>query len=109
MIVATPGRLWDLISSNQPHVSDLDSLEFFVIDEADKMVKQGNFKVRVYPVKLDPCGSIQVPVCFLQLFCDIFMSHHCTLATTKVVHLVNQLGAVLMCTCAICLRNWTKY
>lgn len=43
--MATPGRLWDLISNKQPHVSDMSSLKFMVIDEADKMVKQGNFKV----------------------------------------------------------------
>ncbi|GMH35913.1 hypothetical protein BSKO_03781 [Bryopsis sp. KO-2023] len=43
VIVATPGRLWDLIDSGHPHVSDLSGLQVLVIDEADKMVKQGNF------------------------------------------------------------------
>lgn len=45
VVVATPGRLWDLISMNHPHLSNLSSLRFMIIDEADKMVKQGNFKV----------------------------------------------------------------
>ena len=34
MIVATPGRLWDLMRDGQPHVTNLDCLSFLVIDEA---------------------------------------------------------------------------
>jgi ATP-dependent RNA helicase DDX24/MAK5 len=40
VIVATPGRLWDLIRHGHKHVSDLEQLSFFVLDEADRMVQQ---------------------------------------------------------------------
>jgi ATP-dependent RNA helicase DDX24/MAK5 len=40
VVVATPGRLWDLITHGHSHLSDLDSLSFFVLDEADRMVQQ---------------------------------------------------------------------
>jgi superfamily II DNA/RNA helicase len=38
--VATPGRLWDLITHGAKHLSHLDDLSFFVLDEADRMVQQ---------------------------------------------------------------------
>jgi ATP-dependent RNA helicase DDX24/MAK5 len=44
VVVATPGRLWDLISSGVPHVGDLSGLACLVIDEADRMVAQGHFQ-----------------------------------------------------------------
>jgi ATP-dependent RNA helicase DDX24/MAK5 len=40
VVVATPGRLWDLIRHGHKHVSDLEQLSFFVLDEADRMVQQ---------------------------------------------------------------------
>lgn len=44
VLVATPGRLWDLMSSGEhEHLSDLTQLRFLVIDEADRMVSQGSF------------------------------------------------------------------
>lgn len=43
IIVATPGRLWDLISEGEEHVCQLDHLKYLVIDEADRMVEQGHF------------------------------------------------------------------
>lgn len=43
VVVATPGRLWDLMKEGQPHVASLGSLEFLVIDEADRMVQQGHY------------------------------------------------------------------
>lgn len=46
IVVATPGRLWDMMSSGHKHLSDLTHLSFLVLDEADKMVKQGYFPVR---------------------------------------------------------------
>jgi superfamily II DNA/RNA helicase len=36
VIVATLGRLWELVSSNQPHLRDLARLRFLVLDEADR-------------------------------------------------------------------------
>ncbi|CAH3141790.1 unnamed protein product [Porites lobata] len=44
IIVATPGRLWDLISEGEEHVSKLEQLRYLVIDEADRMVEQGHFQ-----------------------------------------------------------------
>jgi len=44
ILVATPGRLWELMSSKEySHLNDLSQLRFLVIDEADRMIKQGNF------------------------------------------------------------------
>lgn len=40
VVVATPGRLWDLITHGTKHLSRLDDLSFFVLDEADRMVQQ---------------------------------------------------------------------
>lgn len=36
VVVATLGRLWELISSNEPHLKDLARLHFLVLDEADR-------------------------------------------------------------------------
>lgn len=43
VVVATPGRLWDLMREGQAHVTDLSRLSFLVIDEADRMVQQGHY------------------------------------------------------------------
>ncbi|KAL4431591.1 hypothetical protein ABPG77_001433 [Micractinium sp. CCAP 211/92] len=43
VVVATPGRLWDLMREGQAHVTDLSQLSFLVIDEADRMVQQGHY------------------------------------------------------------------
>jgi ATP-dependent RNA helicase DDX24/MAK5 len=43
VIVATPGRLWDLMREGHTHVSNLGGLQFLVIDEADRMVQQGHY------------------------------------------------------------------
>ncbi|KAL9188677.1 hypothetical protein ACHAXT_007055 [Thalassiosira profunda] len=44
ILVGTPGRLWELMSSNEyTHLNDLSELRFLVIDEADRMIKQGSF------------------------------------------------------------------
>jgi ATP-dependent RNA helicase DDX24/MAK5 len=40
VVVATPGRLWDLMRQGQQHLCDLSRLSFFVLDEADRMVQQ---------------------------------------------------------------------
>jgi superfamily II DNA/RNA helicase len=44
VLVATPGRLWDVMRRGGPHVSDLTGLAFLVLDEADRMVKQGHYE-----------------------------------------------------------------
>ena len=44
IVVATPGRLWELIRDGQKHVSDFSCLKFLVLDEADRMVHQGHYE-----------------------------------------------------------------
>jgi ATP-dependent RNA helicase DDX24/MAK5 len=43
VVVATPGRLWELMRDGQRHVADLSHLSFLVVDEADRMVQQGHY------------------------------------------------------------------
>ncbi|KAM9787090.1 ATP-dependent RNA helicase DDX24 [Syngnathus typhle] len=43
IIIATPGRLWDLIKERHPHLLNLKQLKSLVIDEADRMVERGHF------------------------------------------------------------------
>lgn len=43
IIIATPGRLWDLIKERHPHLVNLRQLRCLVIDEADRMVERGHF------------------------------------------------------------------
>ncbi|XP_058018603.1 ATP-dependent RNA helicase DDX24 [Ahaetulla prasina] len=43
IVIATPGRLWELIQEKQPHLSNLRQLRCLVIDEADRMVERGHF------------------------------------------------------------------
>eukprot|EP00898_Chlorokybus_atmophyticus_P008311 jgi/Chlat1/8481/Chrsp80S09228 len=44
VVVATPGRLWELMSQGEQHLLQLGNLAFFVLDEADRMVERGHFK-----------------------------------------------------------------
>ncbi|EFA81919.1 putative RNA helicase [Heterostelium album PN500] len=43
IVVATPGRLWELIQDGNEHLLDLTHLMCFGIDEADRMVEKGHF------------------------------------------------------------------
>lgn len=43
IVVATPGRLWELMREGSPHVTNLQGLQFLVLDEADRMVQQGHY------------------------------------------------------------------
>ncbi|XP_070787628.1 ATP-dependent RNA helicase DDX24 [Pituophis catenifer annectens] len=43
IVIATPGRLWELIQEKQPHLSKLRQLRCLVIDEADRMVERGHY------------------------------------------------------------------
>jgi ATP-dependent RNA helicase DDX24/MAK5 len=42
VVVATPGRLWEMRMSEQ-HLRDLSGLRYLVIDEADRMTEKGRF------------------------------------------------------------------
>eukprot|EP01024_Parvocaulis_polyphysoides_P031167 TRINITY_DN2823_c0_g1_i1.p1 TRINITY_DN2823_c0_g1~~TRINITY_DN2823_c0_g1_i1.p1 ORF type:complete len:631 (+),score=121.34 TRINITY_DN2823_c0_g1_i1:83-1894(+) len=44
IIVGTPGRLWDVMSEGNEHLSQVGNLRFFVLDEADRMMQMGLFK-----------------------------------------------------------------
>lgn len=43
IVIATPGRLWELVKEKHPHLSNLRQLRCLVIDEADRMVEKGHF------------------------------------------------------------------
>ncbi|ORZ17283.1 P-loop containing nucleoside triphosphate hydrolase protein [Absidia repens] len=44
IIVATPGRLWELLSTNQTYMDMLKDIKFLVLDEADRMLEKGHFE-----------------------------------------------------------------
>lgn len=44
IIIGTPGRLWEMMSTREhKHLENLSELRFLVIDEADRMIQQGSF------------------------------------------------------------------
>ncbi|EPQ52206.1 DEAD-domain-containing protein [Gloeophyllum trabeum ATCC 11539] len=43
VLVATPGRLWDILEEDDALARDIKSLRFLVLDEADRMVQAGHF------------------------------------------------------------------
>ncbi|KWU46439.1 P-loop containing nucleoside triphosphate hydrolase protein [Rhodotorula sp. JG-1b] len=43
IVVATPGRLWDLIGESDLLVREIKGMKFLVIDEADRMIENGHF------------------------------------------------------------------
>ncbi|KAF4520541.1 hypothetical protein B566_EDAN008740 [Ephemera danica] len=44
IVVATPGRLWELVKEGNSHLQQVDSLRYLVIDEADRMMEKGHFQ-----------------------------------------------------------------
>jgi ATP-dependent RNA helicase DDX24/MAK5 len=44
IIVGTPGRLWEVISSGQGLLASIKKIRFLVVDEADRLLSQGSFK-----------------------------------------------------------------
>jgi superfamily II DNA/RNA helicase len=42
-VVATPGRLWRLMSAHSTILQDLSGLRMFILDEADRMLAKGHF------------------------------------------------------------------
>ena len=45
IIIATPGRLWEIIDNDEsPILENLKYLKFLIIDEADRMTQTGHFK-----------------------------------------------------------------
>ena len=43
IVVATPGRLWELMSGGETHLQRLARLRFLVLDEADRMIEKGHY------------------------------------------------------------------
>ncbi|WWD16361.1 hypothetical protein CI109_100787 [Kwoniella shandongensis] len=52
ILVATPGRLWDLIKSDDELAASVRTIRFLVIDEADRMIENGHFEELESIVKL---------------------------------------------------------
>uniref|UniRef100_A0A182NPB9 ATP-dependent RNA helicase n=1 Tax=Anopheles dirus TaxID=7168 RepID=A0A182NPB9_9DIPT len=44
IVIATPGRLWELIQSENHHLSKVTDIRFLVIDETDRMLEKGHFE-----------------------------------------------------------------
>ncbi|CAI2161477.1 7537_t:CDS:10 [Funneliformis geosporum] len=44
IIVATPGRLWELFSENDAYLDSLRRIKFLVLDEADRMLEPNHFE-----------------------------------------------------------------
>ncbi|XP_053668017.1 ATP-dependent RNA helicase ddx24 [Anopheles marshallii] len=44
IVIATPGRLWELIQSDNHHLSKVEDIRFLVIDETDRMLEKGHFE-----------------------------------------------------------------
>ncbi|KZT04454.1 DEAD-domain-containing protein [Laetiporus sulphureus 93-53] len=43
VLVATPGRLWDIIQEDDELAGQIEHLRFLVLDEADRMIETGHF------------------------------------------------------------------
>ncbi|XP_031834227.2 ATP-dependent RNA helicase DDX24 [Nomia melanderi] len=44
IVIATPGRLWELIQTGNPHLNQVDSIKYLAIDETDRMLEKGHFQ-----------------------------------------------------------------
>lgn len=44
LLIGTPGRLWEIISEGKGGDKPLQSIQFLVIDEADRLLSEGHFK-----------------------------------------------------------------
>lgn len=44
IVIGTPGRLWEVISSGQGIIKALKQIQFLVVDEADRLLSEGHFK-----------------------------------------------------------------
>lgn len=44
LVIATPGRLWDVVKENDNLTAKLKRIRFLVIDEADRLLSEGHFK-----------------------------------------------------------------
>lgn len=52
ILVATPGRLWDLVKTDDELAAALRTLRFLIVDEADRMIENGHFAELEHLVQL---------------------------------------------------------
>ncbi|KDQ09051.1 hypothetical protein BOTBODRAFT_138240 [Botryobasidium botryosum FD-172 SS1] len=52
VVVATPGRLWDLIEQDSSIALQISAIRFLVLDEADRMIEAGHFQELEHLLKL---------------------------------------------------------
>lgn len=57
VLVATPGRLWDLIQEDDDLAKQVNQLRYLVLDEADRMVETGHFAELDNILRLTARGS----------------------------------------------------
>jgi len=44
IVVGTPGRLWEVLSSSKKLLGDFKRIAFLVVDEADRLLSEGHFE-----------------------------------------------------------------
>lgn len=44
IVIGTPGRVWEILSSGHGLIRKLQKLKFIVVDEADRLLSEGHFK-----------------------------------------------------------------
>ncbi|PSN37549.1 hypothetical protein C0J52_12557 [Blattella germanica] len=44
IVVATPGRLWELIGDGNPHLAGIRDIRYLAVDETDRMLEKGHFQ-----------------------------------------------------------------
>lgn len=44
IVVGTPGRVWEILSKGSGLIRKMQGIQFLVVDEADRLLSQGNFK-----------------------------------------------------------------
>jgi len=44
VVVGTPGRLWEIMNESQDFTDRLKSIDFLIVDEADRLLSEGHFK-----------------------------------------------------------------
>lgn len=52
IIVATPGRLWDILKADETFAAGVRGMRFLIIDEADRMIETGHFAELEHIVQL---------------------------------------------------------
>ncbi|KAJ5646891.1 ATP-dependent RNA helicase mak5 [Penicillium lividum] len=44
IVIGTPGRVWEILSTGSGLIKKMKKIRFLVVDEADRLLSQGNFK-----------------------------------------------------------------